>query len=108
MVWTMSYRIKKKHQNYIDPNTSKVCRFCQEHEETFFHFLSSCPSLRLLREDLFLDKPHPHDNTWSILKLKTFMLEPSIYAALTSKAGLSQIELEPHQVGLPSETDSSL
>ena len=97
-----------KHQNYIDPDISKVCRFCQENEETFFHFLTSCPSLRQLRENIFLDKPYPHNNTWSIHKLKLFMLEPSIYAALTSKTGLSQIELEPHQVGLPSDTGSSL
>ena len=54
------------------------------------------------------DKPHPHDNSWSIHKLKTFMLEPSIYAALTSKAGLSQIELAPHETALPSDTGSSL
>ena len=39
---------------------------------------------------------------------KTFMLEPPIYAALTSKAGLSQIELAPHEIGQPSDTDSSL
>ena len=97
-----------KHQNHINPNISKVCRFCKEHEKTFFHFISTCPTLRQLRESIFHDKPHPQDNSWSIHKLKTFILEPSIYSTLTSKAGLALIELEPHEIGLTSDTDSSL
>ena len=97
-----------KHQNYIDPNISKVCRFCEEGEETFFHFLTDCPSLRKLREEIFLDKPHPSNNSWSINKLKSFMLDPMIHRTLTSKSGLSSIELAPHEIGLPSDTDSSL
>ena len=97
-----------KHQNYINSDISKVCRFCEEEEETFFHFLTDCPVLRTLRQDIFHDKPHPTDNSWSIHKLKTFMLEPKIHMSLISKAGLSQIELAPHEIGLPTDSDSSL
>ena len=68
----------------------------------------NCPALRLLRNEIFLDQPFPQDNSWSIFKLKTFMLEPIIYETLISKAGLSSIELEPYEIALPSDTDSSL
>ena len=92
----------------MDPEISKVCRYCQEHEETFYHFLPECPSLRQIRTDIFQDTPHPPDNSLSIYKLKLFLLDPTIYNTLKSKAGLTQIELAPHEIGLPSDTDSSL
>ena len=97
-----------KHQNYIDPQISKVCRFCEENEETFYHFITDCPALRLIREAVFLDKLFPKDNSWSIHRLKLFMLDPVIHTTLTSKAGLSTIEIEPHKIKLPSDMDSSL
>ena len=97
-----------KHQNYIDRNISKVCRFCEEDEETFHHFITTCPTLRQLRADIFLDKTHPEDNSWSINKVKIFITDPIIFPTLTSKSGLSAIELEPHKIGLPSDNDSSL
>ena len=97
-----------KHQNYIDPQVSKVCRFCEEDEETFYHFITTCPTLRTVREEIFLDQQLPKDNSWSIYRFKQCMLSPAIYATLTSKSGLSQIEREPHEIGLPSDTDSSL
>ena len=97
-----------KHQNYIDPNISKTCRFCEEEEETFLHFITDCPALRTLREDIFLDTKLPQNNSWSIYRFKQFMLSPIIQATLLSKSGLSPIELQPHEIGLPSDTDSSL
>ena len=93
-----------KHQNYIDPQISKHCRFCEEEEETFHHFITDCPTLRTLRTNIFLDTPLPQDNSWSIHRLKLFMLSPEVLATLTSKSGLSTIELEPHEIGLPSDT----
>ena len=33
-----------KHQNIIDCNISKVCRFCEEDEETFHHYITECPA----------------------------------------------------------------
>ena len=48
-----------KHQNHVDPEISKVCRYCQEDEETFYHFLTECPSLRQIRTDIFQDTLHP-------------------------------------------------
>ena len=41
-------------------------------------------------------------------KVKQFILEPVIHNTLISKAGLRGIELEPYEIGLPSDTDSSL
>ena len=40
-----------KHQNHINPDTSKVCRFREQEEETFHHFLTQCEPLRLLRTE---------------------------------------------------------
>ena len=97
-----------KHQNKIDPGKSKACRFCEQEEETFHHLLTGCEPLAPIRTDIYLDKPHPNDNSWSIAKLKQFMLEPKIFATLTSKAGLTEIEREPQDIALPSDTDSSL
>ena len=97
-----------KHQNRIDQAISKACRFCDEEEETFHHFITECPSLRLLRSEIFHDKQLPNDNSWSINKVKLFILEPTIHNTLISKAGLREIDLEPHEIGLPSDSDSSL
>ena len=97
-----------KHQNRIDPEISKVCRFCEQEEETFYHLLTECEPLTLIHKNIYLDKAHPTDNSWSISKLKTFILDPKIFDAMTSKAGLTAIEREPHEIALPSETDSSL
>ena len=97
-----------KHQNKIDHTISKVCRFCDEEIETFHHFITECPSLRQLRTEIFQDKPITPDNTWSIKKVKQFILEPVIHNTLISKAGLRGVELEPYEIGLPSDTDSSL
>ena len=97
-----------KHQNKIDHTISKVCRFCDEDIETFHHFITECPSLRQLRTEIFQDKPIATSNTWSIKKVTQFILEPTILNTLISKSGLRGIELEPHEIGLPSDTDSSL
>ena len=97
-----------KHQNQIDHTISKVCRFCDEEVETFHHFITECPALRKLRTDIFHDKPIANNNAWSIHKVKLFILDPIINGTLISKAGLRGIELEPYEIGLPSDTDSSL
>ena len=97
-----------RHQNKIDPLISKVCRCCEQEEETFHHFLTECEPLTQLRTDIFKDAHHPSDNSWSIFKIKNFILEPRIFDSLTSKSGLSEIEREPHDIALPSDTDSSL
>ena len=105
---TTGHNFLCKHQNHIDPYISAVYRFCEEEVETIFHFMVECPKLRELQRDIFLDKQHTDDNSWSINKVKTFILAPIIYHTLMSKAGLSEIEKEPHEVRLPSDTDSSL
>ena len=97
-----------QHQNRINPEISKVCRFCEQDEESFYHLLTSCDSLSQLQNDIFMDKPHPDDNSWSIFKLKNFILEPTIFRTLSSKAGLSAIDSNPHEIPLPSDSDSSL
>ena len=97
-----------KHQNIIDRTISKVCRFCDEEIETFHHFITECPALRQVRTEIFQDKPITDDNTWSIKRVIQFILEPVIYNTLISKAGLRGIELEPYEIGLPTDSDSSL
>ena len=70
--------------------------------------MTECPNLREVQNDIFLDKPYTNDNSWSINKVKKIILEPRIYHTLTSKASLSEIEKEPHEIQLPSDTDPSL
>ena len=81
---TTGHNFLGKHRNHIDPYISAVCRFCEEEVETFFHFMVECPKLRELQRDIFLDKQHTDDNSWSRNKVKTFILEPTFYHTLTS------------------------
>ena len=75
------------HQSKINIDTSKLCRLCEESEETFIHLVSHCPRLAETRRDIFQDKICGHDHTWSIRRLMEFIRLPVITLMLTSKKG---------------------
>ena len=35
----------------VDPDVNPMCRFCEEENETYHHFISNCPRLRQVRLD---------------------------------------------------------
>ena len=74
-----------------DPNISKVCRLCEQENETFWHLIDECPRLEMTRREIFLDKNIRPDLTWSIKRLQRFINHPVIHKMLT-KTGLQQIE----------------
>lgn len=57
------------------------CRFCKEAEETYLHFVTSCPSFWQSRIDFFKDKLPTNDMSWSVRDLLDFSYIPSINAA---------------------------
>ena len=54
------------------------CNFCNTDDETFYHYATECPALRLERENVFLDKPPCNNMEWSIKDLIKFSKHPSI------------------------------
>ena len=111
MLWVRAitgHNFLGRHQHFIDPNISKVCRFCKEDEETFYHYLVDCLALRTLRQEIFLTKEHPTDNSWSVRRLKLFMLDPIIFRTLTTKFELSDINIHSPLTLTTSDIDSSL
>ena len=95
------------HQSKINIDISKFCRLCEESEETFIHLISHCPRLMETRKDIFHDKIHGLDHTWSIRKIMEFIHLPVITRMLTSKDGAllkDIIELD-HNYTLTSDSE---
>ena len=72
------------HRSNVDKthNTSPLCRFCKEENETFFHFATNCPCFRLSRFHHFQNDTCFKNGKWSIRQLLDFSNIPSITAAL--------------------------
>lgn len=73
------------HQNKINENISKICRLCNAGEETFTHLITTCPVLRQMRTDIFLDKQTEPNNEWSIKGVNKFINSPTVNSLLTDK-----------------------
>ena len=56
----------------------KLCRFCEERDETFAHLLHDCPRFYASRTEIFKDDLPTSDMTWSVRKLIDFSYTPSI------------------------------
>ena len=66
----------------IDPDVNPLCRFCEEENETFHHYITSCPRLRQYRADTvgeFVSRK------WKIEQILNFSFTPEINDYLERK-----------------------
>ena len=72
------------HRSNVDKTgvTNPLCRFCQEVNETFYHFATDCPCFRLSRFQYFQNDTCFINGKWSVRQLLDFSNIPSITAAL--------------------------
>ena len=75
------------HQSQINIEISKLCRLCEQEDETFIHLVDNCPRLEQTKKDIFLDKIMGQDHSWSIRRLMNFIQVPIIHRMLTAKDG---------------------
>jgi ribonuclease HI len=68
----------------LDPTINPLCRMCSEENETFYHLLTDCPALELLRRETFLDQPPITDN-WKPWELINFSMEEPINSWITDR-----------------------
>ena len=72
----------------IDGDINPQCRFCLEEDETFFHFVTTCPRLRETRIDFWLDEIISDDMKWCPKKLLNFSYKSGVNAALEGDTSL--------------------
>ena len=85
------------HRSNVDKtkSTSPLCRFCNECNETFYHFATTCPCFRLSRLNFFQNETCFTDGEWSIRQLLDFSNIPSIAAALGGNFDpIAQLEIQ--------------
>ena len=75
-------------KNKIDPVINSICRFCLEHDETFFHLVTECPRHLSSRREIFLDEPPETNKKWSVRALLIFSQAPGIREALDGDTDL--------------------
>ena len=68
------------HASHIDPTIDPTCGLCGESMETFFHFVSDCPRLRLTRQDIGLREEDR--GTWTPERLLELARVPAVEALL--------------------------
>ena len=66
----------------VDPDVNPLCRFCEEENETFHHFITSCPRLRQFRADTVGDFD---SETWKTTQVLKFSYIPEINDYLERK-----------------------
>ena len=66
----------------VDPDVSPLCRFCEEQNKTFHHYITDCPRLRQFRTD---NTGHFDSNTWKTTELLNFSYIPEINDCLERK-----------------------
>ena len=96
MIWIRAitgFNFLGYHQAKNNSNISKVCRLCEQDNETFIHFITECLVLRETRNGIFLDNIPNDDMTWSINKIMEFINFTEIYNMLVSKEDLRPIEV---------------
>ena len=72
----------------IRDRINSVCRFCLQEDETFIHFLTTCPRFNAKRTEIFLDKQISDDLEWKIDELLRFSESPGINDALEGDTSL--------------------
>ena len=75
------------HSSKKDTSQSPICRLCLEDIETFYHFVTECPRLRIMRQDILRNKQITNTESWSIGRILEFSHIPAIDSLLTQEVG---------------------
>ena len=83
----------------IDPDVNPLCRFCEENNETFHHFITDCPRLRQFRLDTIRNFS---SGNWKSQHLLNFSYIPEINDYLERKDYLiyGNLQLLDHNYSL--------
>ena len=93
-------------QTRIGLFSNNKCRFCEQGDETFIHFMTECPRLWQSRRDYFGEKLPAADMKWSVRSLIDFSNIPAISEAFDGN-GISVDQTGGNAAGLDSDWDQS-
>ena len=68
------------HASKIDPEIDSTCSLCEEDLETFHHFVTECPRLRIARINSAIDDFN--SESWKVESLLEFARTPAIETLL--------------------------
>ena len=71
------------HQFVINPSLSRLCRYCNDADETFAHWSSNCPAFEADRQDVFGGPSGVFSEEWILDRLLYFAEVPRIKRALS-------------------------
>ena len=91
-------------QNLIDNDISPLCRLCEEDDETFDHWVTECPVMRVHREEILLvpDIYKLIPNKWSVAEIIKFSYLNIINCIVEKGITFNSSEL---QLGRPFELE---
>ena len=68
----------RRHENLINPCISKLCRLCQNEEETSWHIIGACDALANIRADIFQQHWMDDPPSWDVEQLTKFLQQTPI------------------------------
>ena len=70
----------RRHEQIVhpDPFTSKLCRLCENEEETAWHIVAECDCLHKIRGEIFGQYFLVEEGPWKVSQLKTFLNHPDV------------------------------
>ena len=81
-------------RNQIDNEINSVCRFCLQEDETFVHFVTTCPRFNEKRNEIFLDKLISDNLEWKVDELLRFSEITGVNDALEGDTSLRWFDLD--------------
>ena len=76
-------------KNKIDGDINPICRFCLDADETFYHFITSCPAFWESRREIFKDSNIADNNQdWSVRNMIIFSNLPGVREAIDGQTEL--------------------
>ena len=68
------------HASKIDPTIDPTCSFCEQALETFHHFVTECPRLRIRRQEIGIKEEE--EDSWTPEHLLELARVPAVEALL--------------------------